>query len=240
MPWTTKQKIFCLLLVVLGIGFGFGCCYSRDNDLGFHPGWIQSPTNAETAFTSIYNNNSWGLPLKDDGPAFSSGSGAHPEKCSEYIEYVQTVLNRPDIQHVVEIGCGDLRVTNKLNLDATTSYSCVDVAPQVIQNGKEQKNTKIEMVQGDASTMDFESADLLIAKDVFQHWPTESVLQFEKEQLPKFTEAIITNDYLPTKSNSRKDIPFGGYSYITLRGNRDVIMDSVCQSRSKQTQHFRN
>lgn len=49
--------------------------------------------------------------------------------------------------------------------------------------------------------------DLLISKDVQQHWPNAEVNYFFDTIVPKFKYAILTNDY--TSALTRPNIQFG-------------------------------
>ena len=93
---------------------------------------------------------------------------------------------------MVEVGYGDLHITRKLNLDNIKEYTCIDIATQVIEYGKKQN---INVIQGDASNDLLPIADLLIIKDVLQHWPNDSVNNFIG-QFSRFKEVIIINDLI--------------------------------------------
>lgn len=192
---------------------------------------------AVDAFATVYRSSLWGVPPIDGGASFYSGAGANPDACLPYLNYVQKELNRPDIKSVVEVGCGDLRLAGKLDLGSVDSYICIDAAPQVVDYAKSHG---IDVLHADASTSELQRADMLIIKDVLQHWPKESVSNFLKNQLPKFKEAIITNDYTAGSTN-HPDIKFGDYTNShCILDNSMVIMQNVCGDPLKQTHHIRN
>lgn len=189
-------------------------------------------SEAKANFDAIYSSHAWGSPPSDGGPAIYSGPGADASRCSQYLAYVQDLIDRPDVSTVTEIGCGDLRLTGQLDL-SDVSYECFDVASQV----RSHAPLGIRVREVDAASHDFDGADLLLVKDVFQHWPTEKVRHFEETQLPKFKHAVVTNDYGGDEDKPR-DVAFGGYAGISLRGNRNVVLTNVCADHTKQTQHF--
>ena len=59
-----------------------------------------------------------------------------------------------------------------------------------------------------------ETGDLLIVRDVMQHWPTSEIDYFIDNILPNFRYALLTNDYTPGTANY--DISPGGYRPINL------------------------
>jgi hypothetical protein len=70
---------------------------------------------------------------------------------------------------VVEVGCGDLRIQSKLNLDSIDRYICLDVALSVRDNAHElkgkQNNPKVAFLAADASAPEqVVPGDLLLVK----------------------------------------------------------------------------
>ncbi len=59
-----------------------------------------------------------------------------------------------------------------------------------------------------------QKCDLLIAKDILQHWPIDEIQYFIKKILPNFKYAIITHDF---DNNPNKDISLGNTTTIDLQ-----------------------
>lgn len=59
-----------------------------------------------------------------------------------------------------------------------------------------------------------ESGDLLILRDVMQHWPNADIDYLIENILPSFKYALLTNDYSPSPVNN--DISPGQYRGINL------------------------
>ena len=58
-----------------------------------------------------------------------------------------------------------------------------------------------------------ESGDLIIIKDVMQHWPNKEVDYFLKTIVPRFKYALLTNDMT---NGTQGDITFGGYRLLNF------------------------
>ena len=199
---------------------------------------------SKAAFKRIYDKSEWGAAPMDDGPSFYSGTGASPELCAPYLRTLQALLDQPHVQRVVEVGCGDLRLTSALDFSNVEQYTCLDVAPQVIENA----NGKLSAREFDAATQQLPEGDLLVIKDVLQHWPTQAVKQFQL-QIPNFHYALVTNDAYYTHESApehadcehshRQDIPFGGYAPVAMCGGVEET-DHVCQHPGKTTVLYHN
>jgi hypothetical protein len=70
-----------------------------------------------------------------------------------------------------------------------------------------------------------ETGDLIIVRDVMQHWPTPEIDYFIENILPRFRYALLTNDYTPTQGNY--DISPGGYRPINLEKipNQEIAIE---------------
>ena len=69
-----------------------------------------------------------------------------------------------------------------------------------------------------------ETGDLIIVRDVMQHWPNAEIDYFIENILPRFRYALLTNDYTPSQGNH--DIAPGGYRPINLEriGNQETVV----------------
>lgn len=150
----------------------------------------------QRAFTDAHMQNLFGNTPGNDGGAKDVyfGNSANPDKCQEYIQMVNTFLTKPDVQRVIEVGCGDMRLSSQLDLSKVDSYTCIDVVPQVVEHAKAtHKLPNAHFVSGDASTMKMRG-DLLIVKDVFHYWPNEDLVRFTRNNVPNFRYSILTHD----------------------------------------------
>ena len=58
-----------------------------------------------------------------------------------------------------------------------------------------------------------ESGDLIIIKDVMQHWPNKEVSYFLETVLPRFKYGLLTNDMT---GGEQVDITFGGWRALNF------------------------
>lgn len=153
--------------------------------------------NHESIFTKIYKTQEWGQSFTE---AFvgSSGPGSSTAYNEEYIEYLRTFIKKFQISSVVDIGCGDWRCGPAIYGDLSCSYVGYDIYQEMIDSHNKiykSDTWRFECKNCAAELDELESADLLVVKDVLQHWSDEYVanfLKFQTEQ-KKYKYILITN-----------------------------------------------
>jgi hypothetical protein len=155
------------------------------------------------AFSHIYDNKVW----NGDGPL--SGPGSDPCRSLRYLTYLQNFISRGDVTKIVEVGFGDWEMMQHMVLEGKTY-----VGFEVVKSIKREDNLNVQFKVISALSDIKESGDLLICRDVMQHWPSSEIDYFIQEILPRFKYALLTNDY--TNSPNYADIPPGGYRAINL------------------------
>ena len=137
----------------------------------------------ERTFRSIYSNRDW---------FHGSGSGSLPENTEIYRAFVERFLRTHDIKTVLDLGCGDWQSTRLMDWDGL-DYTGIDIVPSVIEASKERyENEHIHFVCADVIEYDLPAADVIIIKDVLQHWPNDVVAGFLRK-LEKYRYVLITN-----------------------------------------------
>lgn len=142
-------------------------------------------------FTEIYDKNVWG----------GSGGGSSPENTVEYRKLLQKFLKDYNIQSVVDFGCGDWSFSHLIDWTGVVIYFGVDCVESVIESNRAKHwrgNIKFTTEMG----VFVMGADLLILKDVLQHWSNNDILLFLTEFRSKFKYILITN----TIGTSENDI----------------------------------
>ena len=135
-------------------------------------------------FSSIYRNHVW-----EKG----SGGGSYPENTVEYREYLQSLVNDPEINTIVDLGCGDWQIGRLIDWKGKKVIG-IDVVDGVIkENIQHFSSDNIEFRVDDIQTCDIPECDLLIVKDVFIHWTNQEIKNFFKRDI-KAKKIIITND----------------------------------------------
>lgn len=138
--------------------------------------------NHRETFTYIYDNKVWGE---------GSGGGSNPENNTEYILFLQDFLKEKEIKSVIDFGCGDWQFSQFIDWSGA-SYGGIDCVRSVIESNKEKFELDgISFAHGeDVIGL---KADLLIIKDVMQHWEDESIMEFLNPILNNFKYILITN-----------------------------------------------
>lgn len=156
-------------------------------------------SNHKKVFTEIYKNNTWG----------GSGGGSIPEVTIDYRKLIEKFITENNIKKVVDFGCGDWMFSHLVNW-GQSEYLGIDCVESVInENVKKFSSEKIKFKCSD--TLD-ESGDLLLVKDVFQHWTNDQVEDFLFNQITKFKFILITNN-----SDQKEDYPIDVDTHIHTR-----------------------
>lgn len=154
-------------------------------------------------FESIYDLKVWGR---------GSGAGSVPRHCRPYRRYLERFLKERRIKSVVDVGCGDWQFSRLIDWRGI-QYHGFDVAQSVvIENEARFGASNISFTRMDAHDAILPDADLLIVKDVMQHWPDAAIFRF-LPTIARYRYALITNGYT---GEAHKDIDVGDYRPLDL------------------------
>ena len=143
------------------------------------------PDPALDAFRRIYASDHW---------KGGSGEGSHVDATGPYRQILGAVLTGRDITTVVDAGCGDWQFSRLLDWSGKY-YLGVDIVPEVVAGDRESFGSDdVEFRVGDIRTTELPQADLLVCKDVLQHWDVHSVQAFLDRNLTRYRYALVTND----------------------------------------------
>jgi hypothetical protein len=143
-----------------------------------------------SVFEAIYKDNSWG---------FGSGHGSLPKVTKGYRAYIENFIKENHIKTVVDYGCGDWQFSKLIDW-GDAKYIGLDIVPSVINTNKRvygTNNIKFRLIKPMSSELP--KGDLLIVKDVVQHWPTPDVKKFLETIAPQYKFALVTNCSIPEK-----------------------------------------
>lgn len=119
------------------------------------------------------------------------------------------MIDHPKINKIVELGFGDFQLSGRLRIPASKTYHGFDVAKVLLRPN--ETNKFFSIITG---IHDFnETGDLLLIKQVMQHWPNAEIKWFLDNIVPRFKYALLTND--PT-TRPRGDIRYGRYSPVNM------------------------
>lgn len=158
-------------------------------------------------FAEIYAKNEW---------LYGSGEGSLATHTKGYRRFLQSFLEQKHISSVADMGCGDWQFSQLINWSGIR-YQGYDVVPSVISSNQEKfSKDNISFTLYSGNPAELPTADLLIAKDVLQHLPNQTILDF-LPILSKYKYALLTNCINPKGETNNIDIEAGGFRYLDLR-----------------------
>lgn len=117
---------------------------------------------SQGAFELIYGKKYW-----DPTGKHPSGFGSIPEDRIDYLLLLQSLVDHPKINKVVDIGFGDFQISGRIRFPKNKTYHGYDV---VETNRRPNETNKFfSIIKGIRYFND--TGDLLLTKDVIQHWP---------------------------------------------------------------------
>jgi SAM-dependent methyltransferase len=128
---------------------------------------------------------------------------------------LQRLFNETEYITIVDYGCGNWELMKHIYIRPEVQYLGIDLVKHIIDNNIQQyerSNIHFREIyrQGDAMQL---TGDILIIKDVMQHWPNAEILTFLRDILPNYRMAIITNDFCKWLATPRDIGPGGGHCF---------------------------
>ena len=177
-------------------------------------------------FTEVYETNKWG---DNDNPNYEGSSGLGSAiwyNKKTYIPFIHKFLKKYKIKSVVDLGCGDFRIGLLLYGKTNIDYTGYDAYKGVIDYNNERfkENHNFHFIHSDFTSVQerkkIKNADLCIIKDVLQHLPNDTIINFMNYIIKsnKFKYILIINCYNTTTENTkdyRKDIVGGEFSSLS-------------------------
>jgi len=128
--------------------------------------------SVEQTFETVYTRNFWGGPAGE----FYSGTGSDLEVAALYCKLVREFVQERNVRSIVDVGCGDFRVGQNLQV-AGVSYLGVDVVPPLIERNNRKFGTRDVSFQVlNAIERPIPSADLCLIRQVLQHLSNKQIL----------------------------------------------------------------
>jgi SAM-dependent methyltransferase len=155
------------------------------------------------AFARAYKDGQW---------HHGSGSGSSPANTAAYRAFLAAYLRDNRVRSVLDIGCGDWQFSKLIDW-AGIAYTGIDVVPLLIARNRilyEQPWVRFEYADA-LDGQSLPSADLILVKDLFQHWPDSAIRELGRRLAGR--RALLTYDL---NGNSHTDIDPGGYRPLDL------------------------
>lgn len=157
---------------------------------------INASMSTEEVFTRIYREGEWGG-SSASGEEPCSGEGSMAKTIVDpYVERIKAVLDALGLtsKTVVDLGCGDFRVGQRLT-SLAGNYVGVDIVEDLIKSHREQFGSEsVSFEHRNLITDELPPGEVCFVRQVLQHLSNEQV----KEILPKLQKypfSIITEHY---------------------------------------------
>jgi len=127
-------------------------------------------------FEKVYTQGAWG---RDAEGKPTSGYGSHEGTLvAPYVATLRAFLTEQENPSVVDLGCGDFNVGNKLQ-DLAGSYLACDISETILnRNRRKYQDTKVEFRQLDLSVDELPKADVCFVRQVLQHLGNAEIGRF--------------------------------------------------------------
>ncbi len=156
------------------------------------------PTHSEI-FDDIYRNDLW---------QGGSGAGSREELTRDYRAFLQDFLRHNAIASVVDVGCGDWQFSRHIDWSGI-DYTGIDASAVALENTRAFARPGVRFLHADATRDALPAADLLIAKDVLQHWSNADIHAF-LPGLQNYKAALITGSFpQAAMAHVNRDMPAG-------------------------------
>jgi SAM-dependent methyltransferase len=168
-------------------------------------------------FSEIYERDLW----RGESGTYSSGPGSHEQVNESYINLVLSLIEREKVGRIVDLGCGDFRVGQRI-VGFGAAYVGCDVCPSVIErNSRVFGHGDIDFKTIDIVTDPLPRGDLCIIRQVFQHLSNGSILTVLQKTLD-YRLVLVTDEQVRGDEASRNvDIlPFHGTRRLFGQGLR--------------------
>ena len=159
-------------------------------------------------FEQIYATNEWGS---------GSGEGSAQVHTRGYVRFLRRFLRTHRIGSVVDLGCGDWQFSRLIDWNGI-QYRGLDVVPGVIErNDRMFSASNVRFHHFSTTWSELPGADLLIAKDLLQHWSNSTILEF-LPTLSRYRLSLVTNCVDPSgRPTKNEDCPDGWFRYLDIR-----------------------
>lgn len=145
-----------------------------------------------------------------------SGAGSDAHHTIPYRAFVERFIRLNGVRSVVDVGCGDWQFSRLINFDGV-DYLGLDVVPGVVAaNQRRHSGPGRRFEEMPASLEAVPGGDLLLMKDVLQHLPHATIMDFATRLVPRFRWALLTNSFEKLDTPQNTEIAVGGFRCLDL------------------------
>jgi SAM-dependent methyltransferase len=169
---------------------------------GAHAAAVLGARSAPEVFGIIYARKLWG---EHD----SSGEGFSPQQAKPYLDLVNGLIRVSGWRRVIDLGCGDGRITSRLEALEVVGVDCH--APLVNRLRKESPEREWLYLDIDRDRDQLPAGDVALLKDVLHHWPGTLVREWLEwaRVCGKWRWVVCTQDC--QQGADTQDCSLGGY-----------------------------
>jgi SAM-dependent methyltransferase len=178
---------------------------------------------AAAVFDRIYETGAWGGSREHP----NSGLGSRGQVVEKFVSQISGFIASKNAKSIVDIGCGDFHVAQKLLAVAgeDVKYVGIDVSSVVIDhNRKLYSGQNVNFLCGDASEMSLPTADVCLIRQVLQHLSNAQIMKI-CERCAKYKYVIVTEHYPPEDRSFRANLDKPHGADTRLIDNSAVILD---------------
>jgi 2-polyprenyl-3-methyl-5-hydroxy-6-metoxy-1,4-benzoquinol methylase len=154
----------------------------------------------EEAFTEIYEKNIWGG---------GSGSGSNMTRNNQkYIDILHGIIKDNELKTICDVGCGDWEFSHNIDF-GDASYIGIDCVKSVISENQRKYGSSKITFQKNLVGPDYipEGYDLVILKDVIQHWTDEDIMKYLPMILDRNAYVFLTNGFKFMRDPKKNSLP---------------------------------
>jgi SAM-dependent methyltransferase len=166
-------------------------------------------------FSDIYENNRWG----GEPGRYDSGSGSRSNVTASYIAVLRALIRSEEVERIVDLGCGNFEVAQRLLSPELTYVGCDIVPGLVARNAERFASERIEFRTLDVVSDPLPEGDLCIIRQVFQHLSNRDIATVLRKARQYQLIAITDEQVVGDKSRSNVDIiPYHGTRRVFGQG----------------------
>jgi SAM-dependent methyltransferase len=174
------------------------------------------------AFVQTYRDKLWG---EHEGDEFFSGFGSLDKFAAPMSNGLLDLLVNA-IKKIVDLGCGDFRIGNKICSATSVNFVGVDIVPELIQfNQSRYGNATISFKCLDIIEDDLPDGDICLIRQVLQHLSNSQISRV-LANCSKFSYLVVTEDvYCGRRMRQNVDIMLGPDNRLHKRSG--VFLDKA-------------
>ena len=178
----------------------------------------------EEVFDEIYIKGIWG---RDNQGESTSGPGSHEiEIVKPYINTVSELLKKLKISKIVDLGCGDFNIGEKL-VPYCDYYVACDISKVILERNKKNfKLDNLKFLQINLSKDDLPEGNLATVRQVLQHLSNSEIKSFvEKINKKSPYKFLLITEQLPLKKSFIPNLDKPSGPKIRLGIDSGIILD---------------